>query len=156
MKDLTYTQAGGFAEFDGKEDGVLGEEESVELRRLGFSSLWEIGICDTHTRAMGYERDDQAMPYLVTVWDACYGTRIYVPDAASMFALRLKLASLIQTDCLTQDLAEVLQAVKRYFRAEHGHDALSACDVCDPDEMRDARRQRAAHEERKRAAAKQA
>ena len=156
MKDLTYTQAGGFAEFDGKEDGALGEEESIELRRLGFSELWEIGTYDVHTHARGYERDDPTMPYLVTVWDACYGTRIYVPDAASLFALRLKLASLIQADSLTRDLAEVLQTVKRYFRAEHGHDALSACDVCDPDEMRDARRQRAAHEERKRAAAKQA
>lgn len=155
--DLYYTQADGFSEYQrpAEDEWKDKEDEKDYLARLGFESIWELGMNDNAFVAKAYARETHPK-YLVSTLDTNRGDHIFVPDFASVFDLRLKLAPLAQSEDLAMALDDVVPLLRKLFRFQHGHEHWSACDECDPEhmrQMRERKRKRAAEEAAKAKAA---
>ena len=167
MKDLLFTQECGFVDYEVPERLVCGDDEDwddytkrLELRKTDQDQL----MCQDHLEMFSCSEyspgsaeiyfiptttKDEPRYFVLANAMSAEGSgweTIWVKTRGDLFALRIKLAQLLQVDTASA-LGDLRILVRRLLTAFHGHDADRVCSGCDPRENRarqnEAKRQRA-------------
>lgn len=97
--DLYFTQKNGYEVFELPKEFQPKDDEGWEdwQKRVGYTCkpwssldtpMWEVSYFSLAKPCAGLPN------HMVGVWDHSYGTRIFVPSFADLFALRVQLASI--------------------------------------------------------------
>lgn len=134
MREYTYTQ-GQWTETNSLPPWEDADTSETWLNRAGYSThLFGVGIATDDIKVFP-SQDDTKDGYLAQVCPD--GSRVYdvvLPDFPSLMLFLRDFGpafSAMRLDSRAQDFDDIM---RKLFRVYHGHDMLSVCQECDPDE----------------------